>query len=39
MLSLQEKIGQMLMVGFEGLEAPDYIMEWLEQGRVGEITR
>ncbi len=37
MLSLQEKIGQMLMVGFDGLEAPDYILEWLEEGRVGGI--
>ena len=37
MLSLEEKIGQMLMVGFEGLTAPDYILDWLRQGRIGGV--
>jgi beta-N-acetylhexosaminidase len=37
MLSLEEKIGQMMMVGFHGLEAPEYILEWLEQGRIGGV--
>ena len=34
-LSLEEKIGQMLVVGFEGLEPPDYILDWLAEGRIG----
>lgn len=37
MLSLEEKIGQMTMVGFDGLEPPDYILEWLSIGRVGGV--
>jgi beta-N-acetylhexosaminidase len=36
-MSLEEKIGQMLAVGFDGLEAPDYILKWLAEGRVGAI--
>jgi hypothetical protein len=34
MLSLEEKIGQMLTVGFDGLEVPDYIRDWLSGGSV-----
>jgi beta-N-acetylhexosaminidase len=37
MLSLEEKIGQMCMVGFEGLSAPDHILAWLSQGRIGGV--
>ncbi len=37
MTSLQEKIGQMLLVGFEGLQAPQYILDWLAEGRIGGI--
>jgi beta-N-acetylhexosaminidase len=37
-MQLEEKIGQMLMVGFAGLEAPDYILDWLREGRVGGIV-
>jgi len=37
MSSLQEKIGQMLLVGFEGLQAPQYILDWLADGRIGGI--
>lgn len=36
-LSLEEKIGQMLAVGFHGLEPPDYILDWLAAGRIGGI--
>lgn len=36
-LSLEQKIGQMLVVGFDGLEAPGYILEWIEQGRIGGV--
>jgi beta-N-acetylhexosaminidase len=36
-LSLEEKIGQMLVVGFEGLEPPDYILDWLADGRIGGV--
>jgi beta-N-acetylhexosaminidase len=37
MLSLEEKIGQMCMVGFEGLTAPDHILDWLKAGRIGGV--
>lgn len=37
MTSLREKVGRMLLVGFEGLRAPDYILEWLAEGRIGGI--
>jgi beta-N-acetylhexosaminidase len=37
LLSLEQKIGQMLAVGFTGLEAPDYILEWLRAGRIGGV--
>jgi len=36
-LSLEEKIGQMLVVGFEGLEPPQYILDWLAEGRIGGV--
>ena len=37
MLSLEEKIGQMLLVGFHGLELPDYVRDWLAAGRVSGV--
>jgi beta-N-acetylhexosaminidase len=37
LLPLEQKIGQMLAVGFDGLEAPDYILEWLRAGRIGGV--
>lgn len=37
MLSLHERIGQMFLVGFHGLTAPDYLLDWLRQGRVGGV--
>ena len=37
MLTLQEKIGQMLMVGFDGTSAPPYLLDWLASGRVGGV--
>jgi beta-N-acetylhexosaminidase len=36
-MQLQDKVGQMLMVGFHGFEAPDYLLEWLRQGRAGGV--
>ena len=36
-LSLSEKIGQMLVVGFHGTEAPPHIIEWLREGRIGGV--
>lgn len=36
-LSLEEKIGQMLVVGFEGLEPPGYLVDWLRAGRIGGV--
>src|SRR5262249_33797694 len=37
MFSLEEKIGQLLLVGFEGLEAPPHILQWLSEGRIGGV--
>lgn len=37
MLTLKEKIGQMLMVGFDGTSAPSYLLDWLASGRIGGI--
>ena len=36
-MNIQEKLGQMLMVGFPGLTAPDYILNWLREGRIGGV--
>lgn len=37
MKSLEDKIGQMLLVGFHGLEAPAYILDCLREGKVGGV--
>ncbi|MBI5669247.1 MAG: beta-N-acetylhexosaminidase [Chloroflexi bacterium] len=37
MRSLESKIGQMLVVGFDGLTPPDYILEWLAAERIGGV--
>lgn len=37
MLSLKEKVGQMMMAGFHGKTAPPHILEWLAAGRIGGI--
>jgi beta-N-acetylhexosaminidase len=37
MLTLEEKIGQMMVAGFQGLEPPDYILDWLASGRLGGV--
>jgi len=36
-LSLEEKIGQMLVVGFHGYKAPEHILNWLSDGRIGGV--
>ena len=36
-MTLEEQIGQMLGAGFEGLEPPDYILDWIKTGQVGTI--
>jgi beta-N-acetylhexosaminidase len=36
-MSVEDKVGQMLVVGFDGLVAPDYLLEWLRAGRVGGV--
>lgn len=36
-LSVEDKVGQMFVVGFDGLVAPDYLLEWLREGRVGGV--
>ncbi|MFZ2880020.1 MAG: glycoside hydrolase family 3 N-terminal domain-containing protein, partial [Phototrophicaceae bacterium] len=35
--SIEQQMGQRLVVGFHGLTAPDYLLEWLEAGRVGGV--
>ena len=37
MLSLEEKVGQMMMVGFHGFRPPAHILNWLASGRIGGI--
>lgn len=37
MISIEDRVGQMLMAGFNGLTAPDYILDWLREGRLGGI--
>lgn len=37
MLTLDEKIGQMLMVGFDGKVAPLHVLDWLRNGRIGGV--
>ena len=37
MLSLAEKVGRLLMVGFEGLRPPAHIVDWLRTGRIGGV--
>ena len=36
-LSLEEKIAQMLVVGFHGTTAPPHIIQWLHEGRIGGV--
>lgn len=36
-MNLKEKIGQMLHVGFNGLTAPDHILDWLARGQIGGV--
>jgi beta-N-acetylhexosaminidase len=36
-LPLEEKVGQLVVAGFKGIEPPDYILEWLAAGRIGGV--
>jgi len=36
-LTLEEKIGQMLVVGFHGHEPPQHILDWLREGRISGV--
>lgn len=35
--TLEARVGQLLFVGFDGLTAPDYLLDWLRAGRVGGV--
>jgi beta-N-acetylhexosaminidase len=37
MKTLAQQIGQMLIVGFPGTTAPDYILDWLARGQIGGV--
>ena len=37
MLTLEEKIGQMMLVGFDGRSPPRHILRWLADGRIGGV--
>lgn len=37
MLTIEQQVGQRFMVGFEGLAAPAYLLEWLAEGRIGGV--
>ncbi len=34
-MTLEAQIGQMLLAGFEGLEPPDYFLDWIRTGQIG----
>jgi beta-N-acetylhexosaminidase len=36
-LNLEDKIGQMLVVGFHGHDPPQHILDWLREGRIGGV--
>ncbi len=36
-MTVDPRIGQRFTVGFEGLTAPDYILDWLQKGRIGGV--
>lgn len=35
--TVDERIGQKLMIGFHGYDAPDYLLEWLTAGKIGGV--
>lgn len=37
MKTLEQRVGQLLMAGFDGYEAPDYVLQWLREGRLGGV--
>ncbi|MCY3914775.1 MAG: beta-N-acetylhexosaminidase [Chloroflexi bacterium] len=37
MMTLAERVGQLMMAGFEGLKPPPHILAWLASGRIGGI--
>jgi len=37
MFTLEEKVGQLMMVGFHGTTLPPHIKTWLETGRIGGV--
>ena len=37
MTTFDKRLGQRFMVGFEGLTAPQYILDWLAEGRIGGV--
>lgn len=37
MMPLEEKVGQMMMVGFAGASPPAHILAWLASGRIGGV--
>jgi beta-N-acetylhexosaminidase len=37
MMTLEQQVGEMMMAGFEGLEAPQHILDWLREGRIGGV--
>ncbi|MCC7449690.1 MAG: beta-N-acetylhexosaminidase [Anaerolineae bacterium] len=36
-MQLHDTIGQMFVVGFHGLEAPEYLLDWLREGQIGGV--
>lgn len=35
--TLEDKVGQMLMAGFDGLTVPEYFLQWLREGQLGGV--
>lgn len=36
-LPLEQRVGQMMAAGFDGLAAPPYFLDWLREGRLGTV--
>jgi beta-N-acetylhexosaminidase len=37
MMTVEQQVGELMMAGFEGLEAPPHILDWLRQGRIAGV--
>jgi beta-N-acetylhexosaminidase len=36
--TIEQKVGRMLHIGFDGLEPPEYVLDWLARGQIGGVV-